>query len=219
MERKLKARRRDELGKGAAHRIRAAGAVPGVVYGHGNEPLHISVDARELFHTLHTDAGVNVLVDLRVDGDHFLAMPREIQRDLMKGRLLHVDFLRIARDEKIAVDVPVQLVGESRGVKEGGVLEHHLWALHLEAFPQDVPPAIEADVSRLTIGDSLKVGDLTFDGKLTILTPPEEVIVSVVSPQILRAEEEVTPEMAEAAEQAEGGLARAGEVVDEASSP
>ena len=219
MERKLKARRREDLGKGAAHRVRAAGGVPGVLYGHGNEPLHIAVDARELYHTLHTDAGMNVLVDLRVDGDHFLAMPREVQRDLIKGRLLHVDFLRIARDEKIAVDVPVQLVGESRGVKEGGVLEHHLWSLHVEAFPQDVPTAIDAEIGGLALGDSLKVGDLTVDQKLTILTPPDEVIVSVVSPQILRAEEEVTPEMAEAAQEVEGGLARAGEVVDQPSSP
>ena len=139
MEQKLKADRRDGAGKGVARKIRAQGRIPAVVYGHGIEPLPISVDARDLFHVLHTDAGANVLVDLRVDGEHFLAMPREIQRDHLLGRFIHVDFLRIARDEKITVEVPIHLVGESHGVKEGGVVEHHLWNLELECFPQDVP--------------------------------------------------------------------------------
>lgn len=190
MEQKLKADRREDSGKGAARKARAAGRVPGVVYGHGADPLHISVDARDLFHTLHTDAGANVLVDLRVDGDHFLAMPREVQRDHLRGRLLHVDFLRIARDEKITVEVPIQLVGESHGVKEGGVIEHHLWALQVECFPQDVPTSIDADVSALGLNESLKVEDLQLPDKLELQTPLEEVVVSVVPPQVLKLEEE-----------------------------
>jgi large subunit ribosomal protein L25 len=190
MEQKLRAERRDESGKGSARKIRAAGRVPGVVYGHGGDPVHISVDARELFHTLHTDAGSNVLVNLRVDGLTTLAMPREIQRDHLRGRLLHVDFLRIARDEKITVEIPIQLVGESHGVKEGGVIEHHLWTLEVECFPQDVPPAIEADISALGVNESLKVDELTLSDKLTVLTSPEEIVVSVVPPQVLKLEEE-----------------------------
>ncbi|CAN5346806.1 50S ribosomal protein L25/general stress protein Ctc [soil metagenome] len=190
MEQKLKADRREDSGKGAARKARAAGRVPGVVYGHGADPLHISVDARDLFHTLHTEAGVNVLVDLRVDGDHFLAMPREVQRDHLRGRLLHVDFLRIARDEKITVEVPIQLVGESHGVKEGGVIEHHLWTLQVECFPQDVPTSIDADVSALGLNESLKVEDLQLPDKLELQTPLEEVVVSVVPPQVLKLEEE-----------------------------
>lgn len=190
MEQKLKADRREESGKGAARKARAAGRVPGVVYGHGADPLHISVDARDLFHTLHTEAGANVLVDLRVDGDHFLAMPREVQRDHLRGRLLHVDFLRIARDERITVEVPIQLVGESHGVKEGGVIEHHLWTLQVECFPQDVPTSIDADVSALGLNESLKVEDLQLPDKLELQTPLEEVVVSVVPPQVLKLEEE-----------------------------
>ncbi len=191
MERKLKAETRSGTGKGVARKLRASGRVPGVVYGHHEEPLHLSVDARELFHLLHTEAGVNVLVELRVDHDRFLAMPKEVQRDHIRGQFLHIDFLRIARDETVHVEVPIQLVGESVGVKAGGVIEHHLWALQVECLPQDVPPAIEADVSGLDINDSLKVGDLTAPAGVTILTPAEEVIVSVVPPQILKAEEEV----------------------------
>ncbi len=207
MERKLKAESRTETGKGAAHRIRASGRVPAVVYGHGAQPLPVSVDARELSHLLHTDAGMNILVDMRVDGDHFLAMPREVQRDTLKGRFIHVDFLRIARDEKVTVEVPVHLVGESHGVKEGGVIEHHLWNLHLECLPQDVPSAIEADISKLGINESLKVADLGVPSNLTVLTPEDEVIVSVVPPQILRAIEEEEAAAAAEAEAAEGAEA------------
>ena len=207
MERKLQAERREETGKGAAHKIRAAGRVPGVVYGHG-DPVKVAVDARELFHLLHTDAGSNVMVDMRIDGDRFLAMPREIQRDHLKGQFIHVDFLRIARDQKIAVEVPINLIGESHGVKEGGVVEHHLWTLHLESFPQDVPSAIEADISGLGINESLKVSDLEIPDTVTVLSPIDEVIVAVVPPQVLREpeEEEVTGEEVEGeAPEGEGG--------------
>jgi len=202
MERKLKAEPRTDTGKGAARKIRAAGRVPAVVYGHGADPLPVSIEARELFHLLHTDAGMNILVDMRVDHDSFLAMPREIQRDNLKGRFLHVDFLRIARDEKVSVEVPIHLGGESHGVKEGGVIEHHLWNLHLECLPQDVPASIEADISGLGINESLKVSDLRVPAALTVLTSPDEVIVSVVPPQILRALEELEAAEAEAAAEA-----------------
>jgi large subunit ribosomal protein L25 len=203
MEQKLKAEPRDATGKGVARKIRASGRVPAVIYGQGGEAVPVTVDAKELFHLLHTDAGMNVLVDLRVNSDHMLAMPREVQRDHIRGTFIHVDFLRIARDEKITVEVPVHLVGESHGVKEGGVVEHHLWTLQVECFPQDVPSAIEADISALGVGDSLKVAELTVPDRSTILTPPEETVVSVVPPQILRAMEELEAEEAAAAEAAE----------------
>lgn len=197
MERKLVAQPREGKGKGAARRLRAEGMVPAVVYGHGAEPVHLAVDARELLHLLHTDAGTNVLVDLWIDHDQLLAIPREIQRDHIKGQFIHIDFLRVARDEKITVDVPVHLTGESHGVKEGGVVEHHLWTVQVECLPQDVPPAIEADISNLGINESLKVADLPAGDRFTILTSPEEVVVSVVPPQVLKVEEE---EVAEAVE-------------------
>ena len=204
MERKLQAERRTDIGKGVARKTRAAGRVPGVVYGHG-DPIKIDVDARDLYHLLHTDAGMNVLVDLKVDGDEWLAMPREVQRDHLRDRLLHVDFYRIARDEKIVVEVPVHLVGDSHGVREGGVVEHHLWTLQVECFPQDVPAAIEADITPLGMNESLKVEDLKVPAAVTILTPAEEVVVSVVPPQVLRIEEEVEAVEGEEAEAAQEG--------------
>jgi large subunit ribosomal protein L25 len=205
MEEKLTAEPRAGAGKGVARKMRAAGRVPAVVYGHGVAPVHVSVDAKDLYHVLHTAAGANVLIDLAVGKDRVLAMPREVQRDHLAGRFIHVDFLRIARDEKIAVEVPIHVVGDSHGVKEGGVVEHHLWTLHVECFPQDVPSAIEADISALGINESLHVSDLAVPASLTVLTALEETVVSVVTPQILKVEE-----VAPAEEAAEEGAAEEG---------
>ena len=200
MEEKLTAEPRAGAGKGVARKMRAAGRIPAVVYGHGAAPVHVSVDAKDLYHVLHTAAGANVLIDLAVGKDRVLAMPREVQRDHLAGRFIHVDFLRIARDEKIAVEVPIHVVGDSHGVKEGGVVEHHLWNLQLECLPQDVPTSVEADVTPLGIGESLKVTDLTVPASVTILTSLDEVVVSVVTPQVLRVEEEVAAVEGEVAE-------------------
>lgn len=198
MERKLRAKRRAGSGKGAARKLRAAQQVPGVLYGRGIDPIPLAVDARDLYHVLHTEAGANVLVDLHVDGKRHLALPREVQRDHVRGQVLHVDFMTVRRDEKITVGVPVRLVGESRGVKEGGVLEHHLWEVQVECLPGDVPEAVEADISALGIGDGLRVSDLSHQLGVTITTDPGETVVSVVPPPILRVEE-VAPEEVEAA--------------------
>jgi large subunit ribosomal protein L25 len=193
---KLKGESREVVGKGAARKIRAAGKVPAVLYGPGVEPMRLSVDALQLWHALHTDAGTNVLINLAVDGDTFLTMPREVQRDIVRGTLLHVDFLQIRRDVAIQVDVPVTLVGESVGVKEGGVIEHHLWELRVECLPAQVPESIEADISALAVGDSLHVSDLKLPQHITLLTPAEETLVSVVPPPVLEVEE-VAPEEVE----------------------
>lgn len=205
MELKLIAEPRIAKGKGGARKTRASGRVPGILYGHGSDPVSLSVDDRELVHALHTDAGQNVLLNLVLDGEEILAMPREVQRNLLRGKLVHVDFLRIARDEKIAVEVPIQLVGEAVGVREeGGVVQHQMWTLHIESFPQDVPAHIEADITRLSMGDSLKVSDLVVGDTLTVLTDLDEVVVSIVAPQIVRTEAEEAAEAEEGEEAAEG---------------
>ena len=212
-EKELKANLRDGGGKGSARKIRAQGLVPAILYGHGMDPVKVAIDDRDLYHVLHTEAGANVLVDLQIGKDRHLAMPREIQRDHIRGRFLHVDFLVVRRDEKITVDVPVHLVGESHGVKEGGVVEHHLWDLKVECLPTNVPQSVEADITRLGIGDSLSVADIRIPGNVTVLTPKEETIVSVVPPPILKIEEEVAEavEGEEAEAEAEGATAEEAE--------
>ncbi len=196
----LKAERREESGKGSARKLRAAGRIPAVLYGHGVEPLPVSVDAKELFHVLHGSAGSNVLVDLVVDGTEHLALPREIQRDLVRSRYVHIDFLAVRRDEKVEVSVPIRMVGESPGVKAGGVLEHHLWELAVECLPGDVPEGLDADISELQVGDSLRVADLVLPSGVSILTPPEESLLSVVIPQVRVVEEVEAVAEGEAAE-------------------
>ena len=145
-EQKLVAEPRTDSGKGVARKLRAAGRVPAVLYGAGVESTPLSVDSKELFHLLHTGAGSNVLVDLVVDGHEHLAIPRDVQRDHIHGRFIHLDFLAVRRDEKIHISVPVRVVGESIGVKAGGVVEHHLWEVEVECLPTDVPEAIDVDI-------------------------------------------------------------------------
>jgi large subunit ribosomal protein L25 len=207
-DQQLQAQPREDAGKGVARKLRAAGRVPAVLYGHGKDARSLSVDAKDLFHLLHGAAGGNVLIDLVVDGKKTMAMAREIQRDHVRGRYLHVDFLEVRRDEKVTVEVPIHLVGESAGVKAGGVLEHHLWDLRIECLPQDLPDAIEADISALLLNDTVRVSDLTIPDAVTVLTPSDEGVASVVPPQAREVAEvpegEVAAEEgAEAADEAE----------------
>jgi large subunit ribosomal protein L25 len=179
---KLKAEIRSEVGKGAARRSRRAGKVPAVLYGRGMEPVALAVDRRELVTALHTEAGMNVLLELEADGEKTLALMRELQRDPVKGTLLHADFVKVDRKQAIEIEVPVHLSGESSGVKAGGVLEHPLFTVHVRCLPTNVPEAIEADVSGLAIGDSLRVGDLSAPEGVEILTDPEAVVAHVAAP-------------------------------------
>jgi large subunit ribosomal protein L25 len=198
-EQKLKAEVREGTGKGVARKLRAGGRVPAVLYGHDRSPLPLSVNARDLFHVLHTGAGANVLVDLIVDGKQHLALPREVQRNHIRDQLVHVDFLVVNRDETIVIDVPIREVGESPGVKAGGVVEHHLFELHVECLPSDVPEHIDADISKLDFGDALRVGDIAAPRGVTVLTNEEESVLAVVVPAVLRTEAELeTPEEAAA---------------------
>lgn len=208
MELKLVAERREGSGKGVARKLRAVGRVPAVVYGQGIEPASVSVDAKELYHVLHA-GGANVLLDLIVDGKPQLALARDVQRDHIRNRFIHVDFLAVSRTEKITIAIPVQVNGESVGVKAGGVLEHHLWEVQAECLPGDVPDALEADITELAVGDSLKVSDLPVPSGVTILSAEDELVLAVVPPQAREVEE------VEAAEAAEGEGAAEGEEAGE----
>ena len=215
-EQKLVGEKREGTGKGVARKLRAAGRVPAVLYGHGMDPVSLSVDSRELLHLFHTGAGTNVLVDLVVDGADHLALAREIQRDHIKGRYVHVDFVAVRRDEKITILVPIRAVGDSVGVKAGGVLEHHLWEVQVECLPTDVPEAIEADVSELEIGDSLRVADLTAPNGVTILANPDESVIAAVQPQMAIEPEEEAAEGVEGEAAEEEGEGATGEEAENA---
>jgi large subunit ribosomal protein L25 len=210
-EYKLVAENRSDAGKGAARRLRASGRVPAVLYGHGANPQHLSVDARQFGQALRTDAGVNVLMELEVGGDRHLVLAKEIQRHPVKGSLIHVDFIQVRRGEKVHVSVPVHLVGEAPGVREGGIADQDLYQVNVEAEVTNVPEAVDADVSGLNIGDVLRVGDLKAPGGAVILDDPEASVVSVVAPAV---EAEPEAELEEGAEGAEGEAAAAEEAVE-----
>ena len=200
-EYKLAAENRADAGKGAARRLRAAGRVPAVLYGHGTKPKSLSIDARELSHALRTEAGVNVLLELQVGRARHLALAKEIQRHPVRGTFTHIDFILVRRGEKVHVAVPVHLVGEAPGVREeGGIADQDLYQVNVEAEVTAVPDAVEADVSGLRIGDVLRVGDLKAPEGSTILDDPEASVVSVVPPAVEPAPEEAEEAEAEAAE-------------------
>ena len=212
-ELKLQAARRDESGKGAARRARAAGRVPAVLYGRGMDPVSLEVDRREFVTALKTDAGMNVLLDIEFDGTNTLALTRELQRDPVRGTLLHADFVKVDRTQAIEVEVPVHLVGEAQGTKEGGALENPLFSVHVRTLPGNVPEAVEADVSAMNIGDTLRVADLRVPADVEILNDPEAVVASIAAP--------ITEEELEAME-AEAGIemeAPEPEVVEEGAEP
>jgi large subunit ribosomal protein L25 len=133
-----------------------------------------------------------VLVDLKVDDTEHLVLPREIQRNHVRNTIVHVDFLVVSRTETIQVNVEIVDVGEAPGVKQGGVVDHHMREVVVECFPQDVPEHLEADVSGLDLGDVLHVSDLVAPKGVTILTNPEETVLAVIVPAVLRTEADLT---------------------------
>jgi large subunit ribosomal protein L25 len=217
-EYQLAAESRTDTGKGAARRVRAAGRVPAVLYGHGIKPEHLSIDARAFGQAMRS-GGANALLELQLGKVRHLALAREVQRHPVRGTFTHVDFLVVRRGEKVTVSVPVHLVGEAPGVVQGGILDQDLHQLSVEAEVTAVPEAIDGDVSGLQIGDVLRVGDLKAPSGATILDDPESSVVSVVAPTVepVEAEEEGVAEAAEGEAPAEAeGAAEASEGGEEA---
>jgi large subunit ribosomal protein L25 len=169
-------------GSAAARRLRTTGRVPAVVYGHDTEPQAVSVDGRELRIALSGGSGVNQLLSLDVAGTRRLALARVLQRDPVRGRVIHVDFQVVSRDEVISAEVPVVLVGEAKAVEqEKGIVEHILSSLTVRATPGSIPDAIEVDVSGLSVGDTVRVGQLPLPVGVTTDVDPEEAVVVAAS--------------------------------------
>ncbi|MDQ3662125.1 MAG: 50S ribosomal protein L25/general stress protein Ctc [Actinomycetota bacterium] len=199
-------------GTGVARKLRAQGKVPAVIYGRGIETTAIQVNRRELATALNSDAGMNVLLDLQIEGKSTLALTRELQRDPVKGTLLHADFVRVDRTQAVEVEVPIHVVGNSPGVNEGGVLENPLFTVHVRCLPTEVPEFVAADISGLSIGDSLRVEDLPSQESFEILTDPETVVATVLTPV---SEEELEAMEAAAAIEAAGGVEALAEAAEE----
>ena len=155
------------LGSRAVRRLRREGKIPGVIYGHGTEPVPIAVVARELRVALNTEAGANQLLSLDTGSGTYLTIAREMQRHPVAQTVTHVDFVIVRRDEVISADVPITLVGEALEVHHGdGLVEQQMFTLPIRALPGAIPTVIEADISELTIGGQVRVSDLSLpDGR------------------------------------------------------
>jgi large subunit ribosomal protein L25 len=203
----LLAEPRAERGSRPAGRLRRTGQVPAVVYGLGTDTVAVSVPARELQHILA--GGANTLVTLKVGGDDALTLVRQVQREPTRGDLLHVDFIRVRTDVAVAAEVPLRLIGEPAGVKDGGLLEQMVFTLSIEAKPQDIPHDLEADVSHLEIGGQIRIAEIALPAGVVTPLDAETLVAQVVAPRV--AEEEAPAEGEEGAEgeAAEGAEAAA----------
>ncbi|MEU6946787.1 50S ribosomal protein L25/general stress protein Ctc [Streptomyces sp. NPDC046316] len=194
---KISAEVRTEFGKGAARAVRRENKVPGVLYGHGTEPVHVTLPGHELLLALRTP---NVLLALDVDGKSELAIPKAVQRDAIKGFLVHVDLLLVKRGEKVTVEIPVQAEGELAA--GGNLLEHVLNTLSVEAEATHIPEAVSVSVEGLEAGASILAKDIALPKGSTLVTDADAVVLQVLAAQAEEpaAEGEGEAEAAEGAE-------------------
>ncbi len=205
------------LKKGAARKLRAAGRIPGVVYGRGKPSLSITLDPRVLEKLLKTsEQGLNTLIDLDVAGGEKagkrVVLVKELQRDPVRGGLLHADLYEVDLTKTVEVEVPIHLAGRPRGVEMGGILDQTLRVVEIECLPRNIPGEIEFDVSELDIGDVVHVRDLPLPPDVELLTDANLGVAHVVLPAAEEAAEAVE---AEAAPAEEGEAAAAEEGAEE----
>lgn len=192
----LNANTREVVGK--ANRRLPHDRLPGVLYGVGHEAQPLSVDRHIFGQLLHKEGLMSSLVKLIVDEHEPVnVIVKSLQRDAVKGSLEHVDFWAVDMKQKVTTVVPVHFLGESPGVKSGGVLTHNMQTVHVESLPTEMPEYLETDISGLEVGDSLHVSDIVAQGGVTILDAADEILCSVLAPKAEEVEVEVAEEVAE----------------------
>jgi large subunit ribosomal protein L25 len=211
---KLEVQARDARGSADVRRLRKQGLVPGVIYGGGKDPAAICVQERVLRKALTGTGGLHAILDVIVEGDGKgdprPAILKDYQQDVITGRVSHIDLHQVRLDRPIQASVVVQLVGESVGAKEGGVLSQVSREINVEALPMEIPEHIDADVSPMQIGDTLRLADIPAISGVTFLDDPEEtVLATVTAPSVFEEPEPEEPE--EGVELPEGGEALEGE--------
>ena len=222
METRLSLEPRSATGKGGARKLRQAGRVPAVVYGGDDDPMPVSMKARDALHLFHSISVDNTILELDIDGvGTEQALIRDIQTHPHRDELIHVDFQRIQKGVAIEVQIPIQLVGTPDGVRnEGGLLDHIVHDLPVKCIPSAIPEFIQLDVTDLVIGDALRAKDLALPADVESLLDPERTICLVAAPRVV--EEEAPEELAEGLEGEEGeegeeGAAPTGESGSDAS--
>jgi len=197
----IEVERRERFGKGANRKLRAQGLIPAVVYGGGKEPVPVVVNRKAVTELLHQQKGKNTIFLLRMKGtkQERHAMLKDYQIDPITQRYIHLDFIRVMKGQHVRVEVPVELVGESVGVKAGGFLDFTGRSLHLECPADAIPEKITVDISKLRIGQHLAASDIQLPEGAKLLDDPHKILVTIEGRAA--AEEEVaapaTEEMAE----------------------
>ena len=205
---------RGDTGKGVARKLRAAGRIPGTLYGRGKPATSVSLDPEALERVLHeSDAGLNTLIDVRVSGqagEPRVVLVKEFQREPVGGAPLHVDLYQVDLTTTVEVEVPIHLSGRPRGVElSDGILDHSLRELLIECLPRAIPESIEVDVTELEIGDSIHVRDLALPEGVELRSDPDLSVASVVAAKVI--EEEAAAEAVLEGEEAPAEAAAEGE--------
>lgn len=178
----LEAHQRDVGTKNDARRVRRDGKIPAVVYGAGKQTMPVSVDPRQVSRILHSATGHNTVFDLALDGERSKAMIVDWQYEPIKGSLLHIDLKRIAMDQKLRVNVPIELVGEPAGVKQqGGILEQIAREVEVECLPGDIPNQVDLNVAELVFGMVLRIADLPKNDKVKYISDPDQPVAHIIS--------------------------------------
>jgi large subunit ribosomal protein L25 len=201
---KIEVQERELRGSAASRRLRRQGMIPGVLYGRGNSPHAISVGERELRRALTGPAGLHAILDVVLEGQKTThpSILKDYQQDVLTGRLAHIDLQEVRLDQPIHAQVVIELVGESEGTKEGGVLSQVSREINVEALPLEVPERIEVDISAMEMGDTMRLADIPTVEGVTFLDDPDETVLATVTVPTREVEPEPTEE--ELAELAEG---------------
>ena len=211
---RIAAEPRTEFGKGPSRRIRQAGKVPAVLYGHHSEPRHLTLPGHEVLMAMRT---ANVLIRLEgLPGGVQLALPKAVQRDPIKGWVEHVDLIVVRRGEKVTVDVPIALIGE---IAPDGLLDQQLVQISVEAEATHIPPSIQINIEGMEVGAAVHASDLQLPSGVTLAEEPEALVLHVIAaPTAEQFEAELGEEVAEAEAAAEAPPAAAAEEAAEAAS-
>ncbi len=187
----LAATSRADTGKGVARKLRSAGRIPGVIYGHARTPLSLSIDTHEFALLLEKVSYRTTVFELAIDGTKANTLIREIQRHPYKKEVLHVDFQELVAGEKVTVSVPLAFVGASIGVKEGGIIDQIMHELSIRVDPMQIPNHIDVDVTALAIGRSIHVGDVTVPAGIEVQDDEDATICTCAAPKEEKAAEPV----------------------------
>lgn len=183
----LEAKKRSDCGKGESRKLRRENIIPAVIYGKDMPPLTLTLLRRDLAKILAKGA-THKLINLQIDENgspiQKLCLIQELQRDVFQKRVLHVDFHQISLTEKITATIPLKLTGEAKGVKNGGILDHVLWEVEVEALPTQIPEIFMLDISGLEIGHSLHIKEIPIPADVKLLAPPDEVVAVVHPPRV-----------------------------------